>query len=221
MWTTLAYTHAVAPHRFLQVVDGTYTLAGFLPVGANRVSLFSGLRPGERRESLRMEPWKARVREVCAAAPGAAPLLDQVRDFEQSRFAGYRAVHLRRLRHGPVVFLGDAAHSMTPHLGQGANLALLDAYILSRELLHQPAGVPLTEAADRYAALRRSRQQFYFLITTALSPLFQSGVPSLTTLRNLTLPWLPRVPWIGAEMAHTVTGFKSGFFGRSIAILAI
>jgi 2-polyprenyl-6-methoxyphenol hydroxylase-like FAD-dependent oxidoreductase len=35
---------------------------------------------------------------------------------------------------GRVVLLGDAAHSVTPHLGQGAGMAIEDAIVLSQEL---------------------------------------------------------------------------------------
>jgi salicylate hydroxylase len=34
----------------------------------------------------------------------------------------------------PVFFVGDAAHAMTPHLGQGANSSMVDALVLIRLL---------------------------------------------------------------------------------------
>ena len=41
---------------------------------------------------------------------------------------------LTRWNRGPVVLLGDAAHAMLPHQGQGANQTIEDAVILAEEL---------------------------------------------------------------------------------------
>ncbi|MEU2180752.1 FAD-dependent monooxygenase [Streptomyces thermolilacinus] len=55
--------------------------------------------------------------------------------------------------HGRVLLLGDAAHAMTPNLGQGAAMAVEDAYALALAL--RPGGV--AGAAERYRALRHRR----------------------------------------------------------------
>jgi 2-polyprenyl-6-methoxyphenol hydroxylase-like FAD-dependent oxidoreductase len=36
--------------------------------------------------------------------------------------------------HGRVVLLGDAVHSTTPHLGQGAGMAIEDSLVLAEEM---------------------------------------------------------------------------------------
>lgn len=55
---------------------------------------------------------------------------------------------------GRVTMLGDAAHPMTPFLGQGACMALEDALLLSRAFA---AAVTVDEALARYEAARRPR----------------------------------------------------------------
>jgi len=52
---------------------------------------------------------------------------------------------------GPITLLGDAAHPMLPHTGQGAAQALEDAVALGRALGHEPD--PVT-ALRRYEAIR-------------------------------------------------------------------
>jgi salicylate hydroxylase len=55
---------------------------------------------------------------------------------------------------GRVTMLGDAAHPMTPYLGQGACMAIEDGMILGRALA---ASQDLAEAFARYEAARRDR----------------------------------------------------------------
>ncbi|MEU1183457.1 FAD-dependent monooxygenase [Streptomyces sp. NPDC005820] len=57
---------------------------------------------------------------------------------------------------GRVALLGDAAHAMTPNLGQGASQALEDAVVLAARLADGPT---VTEALRRYDAERRRRTQ--------------------------------------------------------------
>lgn len=59
--------------------------------------------------------------------------------------------------HGSVALLGDAAHPMSPDLGQGAGQALEDAVVLAAAL----AGAPdVSTALARYDAERRPRTQW-------------------------------------------------------------
>jgi 2-polyprenyl-6-methoxyphenol hydroxylase-like FAD-dependent oxidoreductase len=58
--------------------------------------------------------------------------------------------------HGNVALLGDAAHAMTPHLGQGANQAIEDAVVLAHCC---PPGGDLAAGLAAYDAERRPRTQ--------------------------------------------------------------
>ncbi|MDD7939889.1 FAD-dependent monooxygenase [Actinomycetospora lutea] len=62
--------------------------------------------------------------------------------------------------HGRVALLGDAAHAMTPNLGQGAAQAFLDAVVLAEEATADPASLAAYERRRRpvaEAVARRSR----------------------------------------------------------------
>lgn len=58
---------------------------------------------------------------------------------------------------GRVLLIGDAAHATTPHLGQGAGMAIEDAVVLGEELT---AGGSLEEQLQRFMARRFERCKF-------------------------------------------------------------
>ena len=63
---------------------------------------------------------------------------------------------LQTWQRGRVVLIGDAAHGMLPHHGQGANVTIEDAITLA-ELLRSCRIEELHFAMQRYQALRRTR----------------------------------------------------------------
>src|SRR5262249_16692992 len=63
---------------------------------------------------------------------------------------------LQTWQRGRVVLLGDAAHGMLPHHGQGANLTIEDAITLA-ELLNTRGVEEFDDAMQCYQTLRRAR----------------------------------------------------------------
>ena len=103
--------------------------------------------------------WKDEVRGF---DPRIAPVLDQIRDAEQLVLTKYRSVRMSRWHGDRVVFLGDAAHAMSPQLGQGCNLALWDAMVLA-DLVH--AATTLPDALAAYSRARRRHLRHYQFMT--------------------------------------------------------
>ena len=65
---------------------------------------------------------------------------------------------LERWSRGRAVLLGDAAHAMTPNIGQGAGMAMEDAAVLADELPAAARGAqPIAQALAGYDARRRPR----------------------------------------------------------------
>ncbi len=63
---------------------------------------------------------------------------------------------LRRWGEGRVTLLGDAAHPITPNVGQGAGMAIEDAACLAKALLATP-NVPAACRAYEAMRMRRTR----------------------------------------------------------------
>jgi len=90
-------------------------------------------------------------RETCRALGGSGASADRLQDPEELIPADIEETALPRWFAGRVVLLGDAAHAMTRNLGQGAGMAVEDAYVLA-EQLRTRASVP--EALSRWGALK-------------------------------------------------------------------
>lgn len=64
---------------------------------------------------------------------------------------------LSKWTNGRLALLGDAAHPMLPHLGQGANQAIEDGTALAVLLQDLGNSLPVADVLQRYEALRRPR----------------------------------------------------------------
>jgi 2-polyprenyl-6-methoxyphenol hydroxylase-like FAD-dependent oxidoreductase len=88
--------------------------------------------------------WADPIPELLAATQPEAVLRNDIED----------RVLARTWSRGPIVLVGDAAHPMRPHLGQGGCQGLEDAAILARCVA---ADANLPRAFSEFVALRRSR----------------------------------------------------------------
>lgn len=193
---------------------GTREMIGLLPVGRRmghpgRWLTFYFSVPGVRLDTFDARGL-ARMRErVAAIWPEAAGLLAGIESPHHLNAARYRDVVLREPVFGRVVFLGDAAHAMSPQLGQGVNMALLDAQALADALR---ASNDLADALHRYARSRRSHLAVYQRLSRWLTPLFQSERDRLGRLRDLGFGPLGRLPLARGQMLKILTGTKQAWW---------
>ena len=95
---------------------------------------------------------------------------------------------LQRWGAGPVSLLGDAAHPMLPHTGQGAAQALEDAVLLGRAL---GRGGDHLVALRRYEAIRSRRTQRVVKMGPRLARITTTRNPVVVFLRDTAIRLVP------------------------------
>jgi 2-polyprenyl-6-methoxyphenol hydroxylase-like FAD-dependent oxidoreductase len=198
-----------------QVVRGTRRMAGMLPCGlgpdpANTtplVTLYWSLR-ADALGPLQHAPLAAWKDEFLAYFADAGPVLDQIGAYGDLLFASYQDVVMPRWHTHNVVYIGDAAHAMSPQLGQGCNLALFDAMVLARCLADSES---LSTALGCYSGERYEHLAFYQRATRWLTPFFQSDHQVLGWARDTLIAAGATMPFFHSEMVRAMCGAKQGF----------
>ena len=94
-----------------------------------------------------------------------------------------------------VALLGDAAHALSPNLGQGAGMAMEDAVVLADELAKADGGEQSLEAAlASYVARRRERVETVVRLSRRVGEEGQLSGPLACWLRNRRLRREGRAP---------------------------
>ena len=212
---------AVAADRTLyQTVDGPRQMVGLLPTGLapggdrRVVSLFWSLH-GERVDAWRAAGLAAWRDQVLRLDPRAEALLDQLDDLEPVLFTRYRDVAMWPWHANRLVFIGDAAHATSPQLGQGANLALVDAAVLADAVAAEST---IERALASYSAQRRRHLDYYQFATRALTPLFQGDSRVLGWLRDRAFPASRWLRPLRRRMVMMMTGIERGIVRRPMAL---
>lgn len=224
LWAVLPDPAGVFRRELSQVVRGAERMLGFLPTGrgpgageAEVVSLYWSVR-GDRVEQWRSEglaPWRD---EILRYEPRAEALLSAITSSDQVLYARYRDVVMPRWHGEGIVWLGDAAHAMSPQLGQGANLALQDAIALADAL---GASSKLEDALALYTRARRPQLGFYQLATRWLTPFFQSDAGALGALRDLAMPIAAAVPYLRRRMIRSMAGIERGLVRAALPVESV
>lgn len=217
LWAILPDRTGSFQGELRQVCDSTQIMIGILPVGrapdsdfdGNHVALFWSLRHKEygAQRNLGIDSLRARIAHYW---PEAKPIVDELREINQFSLATYRDVRMRTWRERRVLVIGDAAHGTSPQLGQGANLALLDALTLA-SALRRNSNVDMALLA--YERMRRPHLRYYQKASRRVTPLFQSNSQTLGWMRDIFFGPMAKIPGLARITRTTLAGMRKSPLG--------
>jgi len=128
---------------------------GIGPLTENKTYFYARVPLGEWEaiRGKRLEEWIESWRDFGA---DAIKILRGVRDWQKINYSELYEIHAKEWAKPPVFLVGDAAHAMTPNVGQGANSAMVDALVLLQMLKRAKENDGnLTKVGRDYTNLRR------------------------------------------------------------------
>jgi 2-polyprenyl-6-methoxyphenol hydroxylase-like FAD-dependent oxidoreductase len=161
---------------------------GIIPLGQGRTYWFATANtraggidaPDAHSELLpRFGHWHAPIRVLIEQTPVTAIVRTDIHDRPP----------VQTWTRGRVVLLGDAAHPMTPNMGQGGGQAVEDAAVLARCLAAEPE---LSAALARYQALRVPRANGFVSQSRRLGEVGQWENPLACWVRDRLFQLVPQ-----------------------------
>lgn len=217
IWGTVDWpgNTALPLNRLSQRYRRADRMLGVLPVGrlpgeaGEKATIFWSLPSGGYGDwhEAGLAAWRE---EAAALWPDMAPFVEQIADPARMTMARYSHGSLNRPWAPGLAHIGDAAHRTSPQLGQGANMAILDAWALACALEHAAGD----EALRLYARMRRWHLRIYQGLSAAFTPQYQSTSRALPILRDRVLAPLSQAPVVNriitrlvrGELAHPLAG---------------
>ena len=208
LWATLDWPDSgpFSPHALEQRYERASRMAGVLPVGsadagAPAKATFFWSLPHGGLDDWRAKPLDAWKDDVRALWPDTAILLDGIDRHDALAWATYRHRTLSRPHGDGIVHIGDSYHATSPQLGQGANMALLDAYALARAVECEGKA----EIGATYAQLRQGHVRLFQTMSRLFTPVYQSDSRALRDriVGPLSRRW-PASPMLAALVSGTM-----------------
>jgi 2-polyprenyl-6-methoxyphenol hydroxylase-like FAD-dependent oxidoreductase len=207
-WASLAWREGFDPQALSQRYDKASVMIGVLPIGraypggGDMAAFFWSLKPADadRVQAAGIDAWKERI---VALWPACEAFTRQIESFDLLTLARY-GHHTMVLPAGRrLAVIGDAAHSTSPQLGQGANMALLDAAALAHALNNSSS---VDDALDAYCRARRWHVRVFQALSWMFTPFYQSDSALLPFLRDRLVATVAKIPPVPQFLAAMVAG---------------
>lgn len=196
LWATLPWpaTGPFDPAALEQRYLKAQQMSGVMPSGRlsaeapETLTYFWSIR-ADQEADWRLKPLDVWKQDAIQLWPETESLMPHFQSHDDLTFARYRHHTAREPVAGRgLVRMGDAWHAASPQLGQGANMALLDAWALALALARN---AEVSEALQAYLRLRRGHVRLYQWMTWLFTPVYQGD--------SRILPWLR--DWLAAPIS--------------------
>lgn len=161
---------------------------GLVPLSNNRIYWFACLNAKAPDSSLRTYTARDLMRIFEGYHEPIPQILAQTSDHHMLQHDIYDLPPISRFAFGRVVLLGDAAHAMTPNMGQGAGQSVEDAVILASHLKQSPI---IDEALVRYERERIGRTGQITRMSDRIGKVAQLHGHISIALRDALFPLIP------------------------------
>ncbi|MBA3535279.1 MAG: 2-octaprenyl-6-methoxyphenyl hydroxylase [Tatlockia sp.] len=104
----------------------------------------------------------------------------------------------------PLVFVGNAAHTLHPVAGQGFNLGLRDVASLAQCIIHDGLNEAMLQG---YQKMRQHDEWAITQFTNSLISIFGSRLPGISVVRNLGLIAFDNLTVLKRYLTHYTRGF--------------
>ena len=147
------------PDGVMRMTFGKKGFFGYQVARSGKIYWFQNFHQAaepDRREldAVPVERWRAKLLGMHEGDHHPIAEIIRATGGPMDRWPLYEMPRVPRWHDGPVCLIGDAAHATTPHVGQGASLAIEDAIVLARCLRDVPDA---ERAFAAYESLRRER----------------------------------------------------------------
>lgn len=210
LWTNVDYPAGsdIAQAALDQRYWDSSRMAGIMPVGINPATgnqgaaLFWSIKPGDVDALFAggIEGWRSAFIDLW---PEAREFVAQVPSLDALTLAIYRHRTAAANSGSRVFHIGDAWHCTSPQLGQGANMALIDAAALANAVGYADR---FDEIRPYYKNLRSDHVILYQVMSALFTPLYQSDSKLLSAIRDTIIHDFAKWPLVRKLIAKVVSG---------------
>ncbi len=198
-------------HRDTRYYLGQGELLGLFPRSAKEMVIFY-MNGGRRLETLQSEGIKRLTDRMIQIDPQLRPSLAPINQWASVRVAPCPT--LRALKWGMpgLVLMGDAAHTLFPHVAQGVTQAMLDAFALADLLSKMNTDSErASRLPEQYEAIRRPPMEQLHKIAWEYHLLWGSPNPIVAALRNQIFRNTARSPRLLKKVIAIEGGLATGY----------
>jgi len=189
----------------MRMVFGDKAFFGYIKAEGGPVFWFDSFQLEEETALARPDPVRlaSTVRDLHAGDPeDVRKIMGAINEIPRG-YPVFDMRHLPRWHDCLTVLLGDAAHAVSPHAGQGASMAIEDAVVLAACLHVAP--LP-SQAFATFQSLRQERVEHIVRTSRRIGQQKQVSEPVALFLRDLMMPYFIR---LGSRTTRAMTFYRA------------